>query len=71
MLIIDLDIELMADATGHKPSGFLWFLCKKELFVFPTGAVKREDLIFWRAEMSSVRQEGNSATSSGMLINCW
>lgn len=48
MLIVDLDIELMADATGHKPSEFSWFLCQKELIVFPTAAVKRGDLIFWQ-----------------------
>lgn len=70
MLAIGFNIETIADAAGHKPSEFPWFLCQKELRFPPAGSVKREGFIFWRGEMSSVRQEGNSANSSRMLIEC-
>lgn len=58
-MLLDTNLPTFCDSCARKSCLF-----------FSTGAVKREDLIFWRAEMSSVRQEGNSATSSGMLIKC-
>lgn len=45
--------------------------CGRKSCVFPpAGSVKREGFIFRRGEMSSVRQEGNSANSSRMLMEC-